>query len=78
MESSQASCEALWLHNLSVDLFVHHLRHTIIYCNNKICIHLSESPIFHDRSKYIEIGYHFIHAYVHKGEVDLQYISTGE
>jgi hypothetical protein len=37
-----------------------------------------ENPIFHDRSKHIEIHYHFIHDYVQRGEVELQYISIDE
>jgi hypothetical protein len=50
----------------------------LIYCDNQSCIKLLENPIFHDRSKHIEICYHFIHDYVQRGEVELQYISTEE
>jgi hypothetical protein len=48
----------------------------VIYCDNQSCIKLSKNPIFHDRSKHIEICYHFIHDYVQRGSVELQYIST--
>jgi hypothetical protein len=34
--------------------------------------------IFHDRSKHIEIIYHFIRDRIQKGAVKLQYISTDE
>ena len=37
-----------------------------------------EKPVFHDRSKHIEIRYHFIRDYVQRGAVELQYISTEE
>ena len=60
MAASQASCEALWLHKLLVNLFGQELRPTMIYCDNQSCIQLSENPVFHDRSKHIEIMYHFI------------------
>ena len=33
---------------------------------------------FHDRSKHIEIIYHFIRDYVQRGVVRLQYVSTDE
>ena len=78
METSQASCEALWLHKMLVGLFDVQLRPTVIYYDNQSCIKLSENPIFHDRSNHIEIQYHFICDYVQRGVVELQYISTEE
>jgi hypothetical protein len=78
MAASQASCEVLWLCKLLVGLFDVQLRPTLIYCDNQSCIKLSENPVFHDRSKNIEIRYHFIRDYVQRGVVELQYISTEE
>jgi hypothetical protein len=60
MAASQANCEAIWLHKLLVGLFGHELRPKLIHCDNRSCIKLSENPVFHDRSKHIEIIYHFI------------------
>jgi hypothetical protein len=78
MAASQASCEALWLRKMLVGLFGVQLRPTVIYCDNQSCIKLSKNPVFHDRPKHIEIRYHFIHDYVQRGVVELQYISTDE
>jgi hypothetical protein len=38
----------------------------------------SKNPVFHDRSKHIEIIYHFVRDRVQKGAVKLQYISIDE
>ena len=76
MEGNQDSCEALWFHNLLVDLFDQELRPTVIYCDNQSCIQLSENHFFHDKSKHIESRYNFIHDYVQRGVVELEYIST--
>ena len=78
MAASLASYEALWLHKLLVNLFGQELRPTMIYCDNQSCIQLSKNLVFHDRSKQIEIIYHFIQDYVQRGAVTLQYISTDE
>jgi hypothetical protein len=51
---------------------------TIIHCDNQSCIKLSKNPVFHDRSKHIEIRYHFIRNWVQRGAMKLQYISTDE
>ena len=78
MAASQASCEALWLRKLLVDLFDQEMRPTVIYCGNQSCIHLFENIVFHDSSKDIEIKYHFIHDYVQRGVIELQYISAND
>jgi hypothetical protein len=78
LAASQASYEAIWLRKLLVGLFGHELRPTIIHYDNQSCIKLSENPLFHDRSKHIEIRYHFIHDWVQRGAVHLEYISNDE
>ena len=39
---------------------------------------LSENPMFHDKSKHIEIKYHYIRDMVQRGAVKLQYVATEE
>ena len=51
---------------------------TSILCDNQSCIKLSENPVFHDRSKHIDIKCHFMRDYVQSGAVQLQYTPTGE
>ena len=50
-----ASCEAVWLRKLLSDVFDLQLDATYIYRNNQSCVKLSENPVFHDKSKHIEI-----------------------
>eukprot|EP00253_Pinus_taeda_P007659 PITA_07659 len=78
MAANQASCEAIWLRKLLHGLFDQELRPTVIHYDSQSCIKLTENPVFHDRSKHIDIRYHFIKDYVHKGVVKLEYISTDE
>jgi hypothetical protein len=78
MTASQASCEAIWLRKLLVEIFGVQLRPTVIYCDNHSCIKISENPGFRDRSKHIDIRYHFIWDHVQRWVFDLQFISTDE
>ena len=39
---------------------------------------LSENPVFHDKSKHIDIRYHYIRDMVQKGAMKLQYVATYE
>jgi hypothetical protein len=54
--ASAASREAVWLRKLLSDLFRTELEPTVIHCDNQSCIKLTENPVFHDRSKHIEIS----------------------
>jgi hypothetical protein len=58
--TSLAACEALWLRKLLLGLFKQELEATVFHCDNQSCIKLFENPVFHDRSKNIDIRYHFI------------------
>ena len=49
-----------------------------IYCDNQSCVKLSENPVFHDKSKHIEIKYHYIKDMVQRGAVKLQHVATEE
>jgi hypothetical protein len=73
---SVASREVVWLQKLLAGIFDLELEATLIHCDNQSCVKLSENPIFHDKSKHIEIKYHYIRDMVQREAVELQYIST--
>ena len=52
--------EVVWLRKLLVGLFDQMLETTVIYCDNQRCVKLLKNLVFHDRSKHIEMRYHFI------------------
>jgi hypothetical protein len=78
MAACEACTKAIWLRKLISDLFDQIPESTIIYCDNQSCIRLSEHPVFHERSKHIEIKYYFTQDKVWEGEVKLEYIPTDE
>eukprot|EP00253_Pinus_taeda_P029248 PITA_29248 len=51
---------------------------TRILCDNQSCIKLSKDPVFHDRSKHIDIRCHFVRDCVQRGVVQSKYTPTGE
>jgi len=66
----------VWLRKLLADLSGHQVDVTVIFCDNQSCVKLSENSVFHDRSKHIDMKYHYIRDIVQKGGVKLQYVST--
>ena len=69
--ASMETCEAIWLRKFLVALFGQKVETTVIHCDNQSCIKLSENPLFHDRSKHIDIMYHFIRDCVQWGVFQL-------
>jgi hypothetical protein len=66
-----ASYEAIWLRKLLTDLFDLEMEATTILWDNQSCIKMTENPVFHDRSKHIEIRYHYIRDMVQRGALKL-------
>ncbi len=48
----------------------------VIYCDNISNILLANNPVYHDRTKHIEVHYHFIREKVLAKEIDLIHVST--
>ena len=51
-----ATCEAIWLKSLLKDLQVEVSDPTTIYCDNLKSIQLAKNPVFHARTKHIEVS----------------------
>jgi hypothetical protein len=76
--AGNASREAVWLRKLMSGLFQERLETTVIHCDNQSCLKLTKNPVFYDKSKHIEIKYHFIRDMVQRRTIKLQYIRTDE
>lgn len=76
--TSMACCEAVWLRKLFSEMFGHVLDTIVILCNNQSGIRLYENPVFHDRTKHIDIRYHFVWYTVQRGIVRLHNIGIDE
>jgi hypothetical protein len=72
------SCEAIWPRKLLTGLFDLEMEATVILSDNQSCIKMMENPAFHDKSKRIEIQYHYIPDMVQRGAIKLKYVGTDE
>jgi len=52
------------------------LDHIPIKCDSTSAINLSKNPVFHSRTKYIEIRHHFLRDHVLKGDYVLEFVDT--
>jgi len=57
---SQACSEIIWLHRLLTELGFQQCTPTPLFADNTSVIHITANPIFHERTKHIEVDCHFI------------------
>ena len=76
--AAMTACEIAWLRKLLDDLGLQVDKKVVIYCDNLSSIQLARNPVFHARTKHIEVHYHFIRERVLAGDIDLVYVSTEE
>jgi hypothetical protein len=76
--ASDARKEAVWLRKLVSGLFGDKIEMTVVHCDNQSCIKLTKNPIFHGRSKHIDMRYHYIRDLVQRKTIKLHYIATSE
>ncbi|GJX62776.1 hypothetical protein Tco_0295676 [Tanacetum coccineum] len=70
MVLTKAVNESIWLKSLRIKLGVN-LRLVVVNCDNFGAIHLSRNPMFHERTKYINVRYHSIIEIVDSKEIEV-------
>ncbi|KAH9801545.1 retrovirus-related pol polyprotein from transposon RE1 [Citrus sinensis] len=75
---SVASSEISWLQSLFSELNITKLPTPVLWCDNQSAGDLARNPIFHSRSKHIELDVHYIRDKVLNKELEVRYIPTEE
>ncbi|XP_066167858.1 uncharacterized protein [Oryza sativa Japonica Group] len=57
---ANATAELIWVHSVLEELGVKIAQPPVLWCDNLGATYLSSNPVFHARTKHIEIGYHFV------------------
>ena len=53
-------CELTWLRHLLRDLGISHQESALLYCDNKVALHIPANLVFHKRIRHIKMDCHFI------------------
>lgn len=76
MAATAAACQAIWLRNVLCQITAEYVGPVILFIDNKSAIDLARNPVFHGRSKHIDVRYHFIRECVERGEIVLKQICS--
>ena len=68
--------ELLWVDMAIKEMGIRRSKPIKIYIDNQAAKAMAENPVNHERTKHIDISYHFIREVVSSGLVDLRYIHT--
>ena len=78
MSLASAAQEGKFLKSLITDMMGTDVNNFVLYCDNQGSLALAKNPVQHQRSKHIDIRYHFVREVVKSGSLDLYYVPTDE
>ncbi|KAE8708930.1 hypothetical protein F3Y22_tig00110332pilonHSYRG00561 [Hibiscus syriacus] len=76
--AAMAAQESTWLIQLMNNLHQPVDYAISLYCDNQSAIRLAENPVFHTRTKHVEVHYHFVREKVLQEEIEMRQIKTDE
>ena len=75
---TQSVCEIMWLHQLLTEVGIMIVVPAKLWCDNQVALHVASNPVFHERTKNIEIDCHFVREKIQLGLISTGYVKTGE
>jgi histone deacetylase 1/2 len=73
---ANATAEVMWIQTLLMELGVSAPKAATLWCDNIGAKYLSSNPVFHARTKHIEVDYHFVRERVAMKLLNIEYVST--
>lgn len=77
MAMSTTTQEAIWLKCLHDEIF-EQMSSVTIHCDNQGSIDLANNPIYHAKTKHIEIRHHFLREKIKEKKVNFEHVRTEE
>nr|GEX75864.1 uncharacterized mitochondrial protein AtMg00810-like [Tanacetum cinerariifolium] len=73
---TQTTCELVWLRNLLGEIGFPQSKPMKMWCDNQAAIYVATNPVFHKRTKHIEVDCHFTREKLEDGTITTPHIRT--
>ncbi|RVW84338.1 Retrovirus-related Pol polyprotein from transposon RE2 [Vitis vinifera] len=73
-----ATCELIWLRHLLRELRFGKDEQMKLICDNQAVLHITSNPVFHERTKHIEVDCHFIREKIASGCVATSFVNSND
>ena len=71
-----ATCELIWLKHLLQELRFENDEQMKLKCDNQVALYISSNPVFHERTKHIEVDCHFIREKIASGCMTTSFVNS--
>jgi hypothetical protein len=78
MASAAAAAQVTWLRRLLEEMTGISVPRLIIRMDNTTVIALAKNPTLHDRSKHIDVKFHYTRECVERDDIELEHIGTNK
>ena len=73
---ANATAEIIWVQSTLKELGVQSKQAPCLWCDNLGATYLSTNPVFHVRTKHIEIDFHFVRERVAQKQLDIRFVHS--
>ena len=65
-----------WIQNILMEMGVTQSCSPVLFCDNVWTIYLIANPLYHFRTKHLELDFHFVLEIIANGKLHIQYVPT--